>query len=93
MSSCDVKIHLWTVSEQTVAAGSVSAPLFAMNSRFDAANRVSPATDANYNAHGAFQLDVLRRTVFSDPKNGGFITSCHEHCVSGTVDTPLVQRF
>jgi len=58
----------------------VSTPLFMMNSRFDLANTVYPDTDANNNAHGAFQLDVMHKTVFADKKNGGFVTSCHEHC-------------
>ena len=70
----------------------VSTPLFMMNSRFDAANRVQPGTDANYNAHGAFQLDVMRKTVFSEAKNAGFVTSCHEHCgqwSTGQIETAL----
>ena len=70
----------------------VSTPLFVMNSRFDAANSVKPSTDANFNAHGSFQLDVMRKTVFADKKNAGFVTSCHEHCgqwATGQVEKAL----
>jgi hypothetical protein len=58
----------------------VSTPLFVMNSRYDAAEELRPATPENVNARGEFQLGVLRRAVLAQPRNAAFITSCHEHC-------------
>ena len=64
----------------------IASPLFVMQSRFDPALDSITAGEkgtnvSHVNAIGARLLGTINATVLAgNPRNGAFITSCHEHC-------------